>query len=154
MVLFNRPMRTKLPEGGFPTTPVDPARIRERDEQAKKYMKKNADTKAYVKPSKISKGDQVIVRRDPSHKKSTTPYDPTLYFVTERKGSMVTASRDDKTITRNSSFFKPISVEGEQVAESPQTVEMSSDGQNEETSRRYPLRSSRRPPERFKDYVK
>ena len=152
-VLFNRPMRTKLPEGGFPTTP-DPARIRERDEQAKKKMKKNADNKVYVKPSNFSKGDKVIVRRDPSHKKSTTPYDPTPYFVIERKGSMVTASRDDRTITRNSSFFKPISVEGKQVAESPQTFETPNDGHNEESSRRYPLRSSRRPPERFKEYVK
>ncbi len=70
-------MRTELPKGEFPTTP-DPARIRERDEQAKKKMK-NADNKVYVKPSNFWKGDNVIVRRNPSHKNSTTLYDPTLH---------------------------------------------------------------------------
>ena len=79
-------MRTKLHEGGFPTTP-DPAHIRERDEQAKK-MKKNADNKVYVKPSNFSKGDKVIVRRNLLHKKSTTPYDLMPYFVIKRKGVM------------------------------------------------------------------
>ena len=150
-VLFNRPMPTKLPQ--VTTEPVNPACIREQDERAKKKMKNHADNKVYVKPANFSKGDRVIMRRDPSYKKSTTPYDPTPYFV----GSMVTASREDRTITRNSSFFKPVNVEEKQAGESPQTFDMSEasdDGQKEESSRRYPLRSSRRPPERFKDYVK
>ena len=72
---------------------------------------------------------------------------------------MITAKRRDKTITRNSSFFKPVNVEeertgqkqGNPLATSPQEDSTSS---TEEMVRRYPLRSSRRPPERFKDYVK
>ena len=74
-------------------------------------MKEYADRKAYVKPSHISKGDAVLVKRDPSHKKSTTPYDPKPYIVTECKGSMITASQSDKRITRNSSFFEPVKEE-------------------------------------------
>lgn len=161
-VLFNRAMRTKLPEG--PSVPVDPAHIRERDKQAKDKMKHHADKKVYVKPADISKGDRVLVRRDPSYKKSDTSYDPTPYFVTERKGSMVTASREDKTITRNSSFFKPVNIGLEQAegngedeptpALRSETTVTSSENPNEDNSRRYPLRSSRRRPEYLKDYTK
>ena len=71
-------------------------------------MKKFADNKARAKPSNLSEGDKVIVKRDPSHKKSSAPYDPETYIVTQRKGTMITAKREGKEITRNSSFFKKV----------------------------------------------
>lgn len=39
-------------------------------------MKTYADKKAYVRPSNTAEGDAAIVKRDPSYKKSTTPYHP------------------------------------------------------------------------------
>jgi hypothetical protein len=36
------------------------------------------------------------------------PYDPHPYKVVEKKGSMVTARRDSRSVTRNSSFFKHV----------------------------------------------
>ena len=104
--MFNRQMHTKLPEPPNPN--ADPATIRWRDDEAKRKMKAYADKKAYVRPSYITEGDSVIVRWDPSYKKSATPYDPKPYIVTQQKGSMVIAARGDKAITRNSLFFKPI----------------------------------------------
>ena len=46
--------------------------------------------------------------RQPKHNKTTTPYDSNPYVVTERKGTMVTAKRKEKEITRNTSHFKRI----------------------------------------------
>ena len=48
------------------------------------------------------------------------PYDPRPYEVVERKGTMVSARRDSKLVTCNSSFFKPIVKEEEVVMECPE----------------------------------
>ncbi|CAB4011978.1 Hypothetical predicted protein, partial [Paramuricea clavata] len=101
---FNRQLRTKLPD--VHTNARDPAEIQETDQKAKRKMKKYADSKAYVKPSRVRPGDTVVLKRDPSHRKSETPYEPKPYKVVSCKGSMVTATRGEKTVTRNSSFFK------------------------------------------------
>ena len=105
----------------------------------------------------------VLFKRDPSPKKSTTLYDPKPYIVTECKGSIITAGRTDKRITRNFSFFKPVKKEvivdtdegddpvpviqpqGTQVSETPTEAS--------ETTRRYPQRSTRQPHAYLKDYV-
>ena len=71
-------------------------------------MNAYADSKAHVKPASISVGDTVVVKRDPSTKKSLSPYIPEPYTVTERKGSMITAESGDTVTSRNSSFFKQI----------------------------------------------
>ncbi|PFX32234.1 Uncharacterized protein K02A2.6 [Stylophora pistillata] len=63
-VLFNRPVRVKIPD--IPSSEEDPASIPHRDMLAKEKMKNNADWKAYVKPSNLMTGDKVLVRRDPS----------------------------------------------------------------------------------------
>ncbi|XP_022807438.1 uncharacterized protein K02A2.6-like [Stylophora pistillata] len=82
-VLFNRPMRVKIPD--IPSSKEDPASIRHRDMLAKEKMKSYADRKAYVKPSNLMTGDKVLVRRDPSGINSRTPYHPEPYVVTQRK---------------------------------------------------------------------
>ena len=81
--LFNRPMCTKIPQ----VTPIQSVdrRIRYKDEVSKNKMKEHADKKSYVKPSNLFEGDKVLAKRDPSHKKSTTPYDPNPYVVRGRK---------------------------------------------------------------------
>ena len=99
-------MRNKLPE----VTQLinDSTDIAQGDHQAKIRMKAYADSKANVKPSNISVGDTVVVKRDPSTKKSLSPYMPEPYTVAERKRSMITAKSGDAVTTRNSSFFKQI----------------------------------------------
>ena len=48
-------------------------------------MKKYADNKRFVKPNSFSEGDKVIVKRDPSIKKSGPPYDPDPYVINTTK---------------------------------------------------------------------
>ena len=74
MALFNRPMRNKLPEVPEPIN--NSTDIAQGDHQAKIKMKAYADSKANVKPSNISVGDTLVVKRDPSTKKSLSPYMP------------------------------------------------------------------------------
>ena len=65
-------------------------------------MKARADNKAYVKPCNISPGEAVLAS------KGGTMYGPTSMTVVSKKGSMITAEGDNRTDTRNSSFFKNI----------------------------------------------
>ena len=158
-VLFNRPIRTKLPEA--PSHKRDPASIGRRDALGKSKMKKFADNKARAKPSNLSEGDKVIVKRDPSHKKSSAPYDPETYIVTQRKGTMITAKREGKEITRNSSFFKkvdpsiPTNAEesDDELALSTPNVATGENTEPPNPGRRYPVRGSRRLPLYLEDYV-
>lgn len=101
--LFGRTLKTKLPE--LEKSLQDPA-VEENDRKAKSKMKKYADAKAYVQPSTIQEGDTVFVKRDDSKRKRDTPYRPESYVVVQKKGSMVTATNNNATITRNSSCFK------------------------------------------------
>ena len=71
-------------------------------------MKAHADNKAYVKPCSISPGETVLVKRPFSVSKRETVYDPTPMTVVSKKGSMITAEGDNRTVTRNSSFFKNV----------------------------------------------
>ena len=168
--LFGRSMNNKLPEA--PRSPPDLKEIRQRDNLAKAKMKAYADAKAYVKPSSISVGDSVLVKRDPSDKKSQPPYRPEHFVVTQKKGSMVTAKGDSKTITRNSSFFKQVPAtsshdnhdehsyaEEEEAMVQPPGGKKVDEHKNPEisspevaTERRYPQRN-RRPPSYLKDYL-
>jgi len=103
--LQSRKMRTVLPE--LSMRPQGDEEMRERDRREKEKMKQYADHRANAKQSDLKPGDTVLVRQ-PKENKLSTPYDPKPYQVQERKGSMVTARRDDKSITRNTSFFKKI----------------------------------------------
>ena len=67
-------------------------------------MKRYADKKQYVRPSTIQPGDNMLVK-DTRSIRPLNPYEPIPYAVTHKKGTIITAQRNDKTITRNSSFF-------------------------------------------------
>ena len=97
-MLFGRPIKTKLPK-------IEPTKSEESDQEAKAKMKKHADSKAYVQPSSIKESDAVFVKRDDS-KSGDTPHKPRPYVVEQKKGSMVTATNNSESITRNSSWFK------------------------------------------------
>ena len=106
VLLLKRPVRNKLPQANH----IDPVAeiVRERDSSQKLKMKAHADNKAYVKPCNISLGEAVLVKRPFSVSKGGTVYDPTPMTVVSKKGSMITAEGENRTVTRNSSFFKNV----------------------------------------------
>ena len=60
-------------------------------------MKKNADSKAYVKMLNIKEGDTVLCRQEKVNKLST-PFNPKPMKVIKVKGSLIEAENKDKRI--------------------------------------------------------
>ena len=81
--------------------------MRSADTKSKENMKVYADNRNHAKSCTYAKGDTVLVKQ-PRWNKLTPAYNPKPYRITRKKGSMITASRQDHTIVRNSSFFKKI----------------------------------------------
>lgn len=115
-LLYGRKLRTELPTAPesskkrvtFADQNADPKeRLRRTDQRMKAYMKQLADDRNRAKDSEIQTGDRVLIRQ-PQSNKFTTPYEPTPYEVVHCKGSMITAQRGDRKITRNTTFFKKI----------------------------------------------
>lgn len=106
VLLLKRPVRNKLPQTNY----VDPVSeiVRERDFLQKSKFKAHADSKVYVKPSTISPGETILVKRPFTASKGATVYDPTPLTVVDKKGSMITAQNENRTVTRNFSFFKTL----------------------------------------------
>lgn len=77
------------------------------DENQKRKMKHYADKKNNAKHSSLRKGDRVSVQQK-KHNKLSTPYEIEPLEVIGKKGSMITASNKNKTVTRNSSALKEI----------------------------------------------
>ena len=103
-LMFGRDPRTKLPEAVKEPHPDDRV-VRENNRAAKGHMKSYADTKARAKASLVDIGDVVLIRQRKTGKLST-PFHPRPLVVTSRKGSMVTARRQDGSlVTRNTSMF-------------------------------------------------
>ena len=102
-------MDTKLPKVSGELHPEKDVQLRVRDKTVKEKEKKYADTRRRTKSRKFMMGETVLVRQEKRNKLST-PFEPIPYHVTRIKGSMITAQRttDNRTVTRNSSFFKSI----------------------------------------------
>jgi hypothetical protein len=97
---------------GIPQMPIDSqARVdlnelaKKNDSEAKLRMKKDYDARMSVVESSISMGCQVLLKLDKKNK-STPSWDPEPYRVSAMNGSQITATRGDRSTTRNSSFFK------------------------------------------------
>jgi len=71
-------------------------------------MKAHDDNKANVKPCNNSPGEAVLLKRPFSVSKGGTVCDPTPMTVVSNKGSMITAEGENRTVTRNLSFFKNV----------------------------------------------
>lgn len=84
---FGTLVETNLPEV---MTPCSDALNRQPNQTANAKMKEHADNKRYVKPSTITEGDVVLVKKDETKKKSDTPYYPKPRTVVKTKGAMVT----------------------------------------------------------------
>ena len=102
-VIFNRPLRTRLPH---PQTSADNDRqIRDRDRIKKCQMKANAEKCKSFRKSKLKPGDLVLVKRDGHVGKFSSPFDPRPLKVVEVRGSMIIAQRGSQRVVRNSSYF-------------------------------------------------
>ena len=119
-LLFGRNLKTKLPEI-IPT--YSDQEVRKRDWERKDKMKQYADNKPYIKKNSMKIGDSVFIK-DNSFTK-LTPYEPKPLTITNKKGSMITAERGNKTITRNSSFFKKSPIPPSQDEEIGEYVDIS-----------------------------
>ena len=107
-LLFNRKPQTKLPHVDLePRGQVD-SHVRQNDKLAKTKMKEYADMRNHAKPCEIQIGDTMLVKNDTKQDKLSTPFKLHPHKITARKGSMLTASNGEHTITRNSSRFKKI----------------------------------------------
>lgn len=131
----------KLPQIETPSDPQKDSLIRQRDEEAKAKMKNYADTKRRaVTELKVEVGNKVLLRQRKKNK-FTSKFDPNPFDVIRVKGTMVTARRNGKFVTRNVSFFKSIqngntddsAYEDDDIEN--QTVVTNSSG------RRYPVRN-------------
>ena len=101
--MLRRDPRTKLPETISTTIHRDDDIVRRHDAHAKAVMKHNADKTKHGRKTSINVGDIVLVRQTRVDKLST-PFTPTPLTVTDRRGSMITASRPEcSTITGNQS---------------------------------------------------
>ena len=107
VLLLKRPVCNKLPQANH-KDPVSEI-IREHDSSQKSKIKLHADNKTYVKPCTISTGETVLVKRPFSVSKGGSVYNPIPLTVVDKKGSMITAKNENRTVTRNSSFFKSLS---------------------------------------------
>ena len=158
---------------------ADDEGVRTHDTCAKLRMKQQHDKSVCVKPSPIAVGDSVIIRNTSLRK--TTPYNLDHLRVVSRKGSMVTARRGERAVTRNISFFKRIlhdpavpdeasedeepSIEACQQhmpEEMPQTMQQASSSQTETSHtacKQQAAQPSPRPvrvkrtPTKFKDFI-
>ena len=81
--------------------------IRQADATRKEKMKEYADKCSNAKSTDLSVGDKVLIKQ-PKQNKISTPFKPEPLQITHKKGSMITAQNGERTVTRNSSFFKKL----------------------------------------------
>ena len=152
-LLFGRQIRTKLPSAPTKSSKKKlQVKAREYDANQKAKMKLYADQKRHAIPATFHVGDNVLVKQHKANKFST-PFNSQPYKITKINGSMITAKREDKSITRNSSFFKLIKQHDSDSEDDyddfyrPGTVRT---GEQEPTQPRRSART-RKPPDRFQD---
>jgi hypothetical protein len=107
-LLFNgRKYKTRLPTPTNKTILVYDKEVRQNDMDSKKRMKQRADSKKHVKESAIKVGDKVLCQQK-QLRKHTPAYSSEIMRVIKRKGSLVVARGETKTITRHVTFFKKV----------------------------------------------
>ena len=73
--------------------------------KSKQMMKQRADSKQHVKKSEIQVGDKVLYRQQ-RLKKHTLAYGNEILRAIKRKGSLIVAKGETRTITRHVTFLK------------------------------------------------
>jgi hypothetical protein len=88
-----------------PETPEQREKFKQ-EARAKKSMEQEYNRRMRVKEPTIAAGDSVLIKLK-KHRKATASWDISEpYTVTAVRGSMITATRGDREVTRNSSAFK------------------------------------------------
>ncbi len=128
-IMFNRTIRGTIPCIQDDEPGLHDKVVRENDERAKLKM-----------AGKVKVGDKVLLKQRKVNK-FTPKYDPKEYQVVKVKGSMVTARRGDRDVTRNESLFKKYDgdqIYGESQVEPPISVV-------KPTSVRHPMTTAAQP---------
>jgi hypothetical protein len=173
-LLFGRKLRGKLPDlsarGGYDLD------VRDRDAEQKGRSKLYADERRGAKPSEVDVGDKILLKADKVNKFSTT-FQPTPYTVVSKTGNNVMIqSPEGVQYSRNTSHVKKfITPQPEQKATtdnlnnndlnynnptaretfgSSGTLDASKSAPAQDTQVQARPQRSRRPPEKFKDYVR
>lgn len=105
-LLLHRNVKIRLPDISDNISASSDSEVRNKDRSAKSTMKDYADKRRNAIRSNVKVGDSVLVKTAKMNKLSSY-YESEPYTVTDIKGSMITAARAGKYITRNVSFFKP-----------------------------------------------
>ncbi|KAJ8038504.1 hypothetical protein HOLleu_15949 [Holothuria leucospilota] len=155
-LLFQYDVRTRLPDISHFTVSNQDQKTRQHDAAAKQRMKSKAEGNRNIQSPNIEVGERVLLKRDGLVPNDVAPYDPIPYTVTSVNGSMVTAKRQDRTITRHISFFKPISLDAAtDSTESKVMIDL--DFEDTQTQPQLPSQRSssrvRKPPRYLRDYV-
>ena len=108
-LLFNRSARTKVPQTVTMHDSQIDSVVRSKDEQANSKMTQYADVKRKAIHTVIQVGDRVLLRQRKQNKFSTN-FDPKPFRVTRKRGTMITAFRNGKYVTHNSSLFKKVNL--------------------------------------------
>ncbi len=148
-LLFNRPIRTKIPQQVTSSKPINKhIMAKENDQQSKAQMKQYADQRRHTKKMQVNVGDLVICKQ-PKKNKFSTKFNPAPYKVIKVNGSTITAQRHTHQITRNISYFKRLNLDDDErqhhlddQTSDDEGDEIIRNGQNEqnEVARRYPVR--------------
>ena len=105
LVFNGRKYKTRLPTPTNKTVLVYDKEVKRNDKISKQMMKQRADSKQHVKKSEIKVGDKVLCRQQ-RLKKHTPAYSNEILRVIKRKGSLIVAKGETRTITRHVTLFK------------------------------------------------
>lgn len=104
-MMFNRKLRTKLPQIDELSRPLLDEEIREQDGYAKHQNKVYIDRKRAAKESELGVGDTVLLRQKTVNKFST-PFSSNPYTLIAKNGNSCTVERNGVRYKRNSTFVK------------------------------------------------
>jgi len=103
-LLFGRKFHSRLPQRNETTRRDDIIEAREKEIAQKIKQSHYKDNKPYVKHHGIQLGDRVLLKQQST--KSKPPFDPSPYEVTSINGHQITATRHDRTVTRDAQKWK------------------------------------------------
>lgn len=148
-VMFGRRIRRSLPLMKSAVVEIDSEEMCSRDWSEKMKAKEREDAKRNARPSQVTVGDHVVLRRE-SKRKGDTIYEPTeLVVVAQKEGDLTLQAPDGHLIRRN--ITKTKKVVPEDVSVSPTAPVPLPTGSTDGSDR--PRRVAV-PPKRYKDYVR
>ena len=98
-LMYNRKMRTKLPDNFRFAKNMEDAKVRQRDAEHKQKGKIYADTKRHAAESDLKVGDSVLVKQQRENK-LTPNFQSNPYVVTDKRGNAITARDTNGTVIK------------------------------------------------------